>query len=353
MSKCLFYTTRAIAGREGHNISRHITILKHQYSQIDLLTSKKSDASKKLIESMAMIHINKNNDLYRLYYENQAKKFPTWMDIYNDLDVTPLREYDALHIIGGLDFHNSNIGRHQKRRGVFPHDSGQIKFESLGHHLTNILALLKAHREYGIPLHELAYDPNEMSCDLFHADVAVGNNYYLYHGYDIPKYNAHRLDSLQYYMENQKTSLFADNDKEYDFTFGYTVLDDSGRAHYPEYVNSIASQFSNYNLYCKNEFTGENTHVPGDIYLEKIRQSRFTFMLPSYDSHCFSNYRFVESLYSDCLPLIHPDCNIVDMNKSFNIDLSPLKTTVVPSEDDRLALLETYKNAMKFSVSFK
>ena len=354
MSKAIFYTTRAIDGREGPNIARHFTILKHHHDQIDILTSQKSAASKKLIEQLAMIRINSMNDSYRNYYAHDAKKFDTWFEIYNDINPSFLKDYDALYIIGGLDFHNSSIGRHQKRAGVFPHDGGQIKFESLGNHLTNILAMLKAHREYGIPLHEMAFDPNEMSCDLFHSDVAVGNNFYVYHGYDIPKYNAHRLDSLQYHLEAKQNPLFVEEvDKTYDFTFGYTILDDSGREHYPDYINSIADQFTVKNLYSKNEFTGENTHIPGDDYLNKVQRSRFTFMLPSYDKHCFSNYRFVESIYNDCLPLIHPDCNIEDVNKSFNIDLSPLVTTTAPSEADRLELLDHLKTAMKFSVGYK
>jgi hypothetical protein len=328
--------------------------LKHHHTQIDLLTSKKSPASKKVIEQTAMIRVSEMNDSYRAYYDNEVKKFSTWMEVYKDINPIFLKEYDALYIIGGLDFHNSDIGRHQKRKYVFPNDGGQIKFESLGTHLTNILAMLKAHHMYGIPLHEMAFDPNEMSCDLFHPDVAVGSHYYLYHGYDIPKYNARRLDSLQFHLENKQNPLFEEEvTKAYDFTFGYTILDDSGRAHYPEYVNNIASQFSTANVFCKNEFTGENTHIPGDEYLDKVKRSRFTFMLPSYDAHCFSNYRFVESIYNDCLPLIHPDCNIEDINKSFGIDLSPLKASVIPTESDRLNLLETYKNAMKFAIGYK
>jgi hypothetical protein len=363
MSKCLFYTTRAIDGREGPNICRHFTILKHHHDHIDFLTSQKSPASKKLIEQLSKIRVNNMNDSYRSFYQAVVRKMPTvnpgatWMDVYNEIDPVFLKEYDALYIIGGLDFHNSNVGRGLNRQGVFPHDKGQINFESLGNHLTNILAMLKAHREYGIPLHEMAFDPNEMSCDLFHSDVAVGSNYYLYHGYDIPLYNASRLDSLQYHLEtNQINPLFEEeNDKIYDFTFGYTILKNSGRAHYPAYIDTIAAQFDRSNVYCKNEEVDPviNTHIPGNEYLEKIKRSRFTFMLPSYNAHCFSNYRFVESIYNDCLPLIHPNCNLTDISQSFNIDLTPLVVTTAPSESDRLALLETYKNAMKFSVSYK
>ena len=99
MSKCLFYTTRAIDGREGPNICRHFTILKHHHDKIDLLTSKKSSASKKLIEQHSQIRINEMNDSYRVYYDTEAKKFDKWIDIYNDINPSFLKEYDALYIV--------------------------------------------------------------------------------------------------------------------------------------------------------------------------------------------------------------------------------------------------------------
>lgn len=343
MKKAIFYSTRAIAGREGDNICRHFSIL-DQYDSIDYLTSAKTDAAKRLIQSRSMIKIDRQINTFVAWHNSVGKLLSDWYDVYSSLDVSCLQDYDALHIIGGLDFHNSNLGRSLSRKEVFPRDRGQMKFQSTAAHLVNILALLKAHREFGIPLHEIAFDPNEMSCDLFHRDVSPKDNYHLYHGYAVPAFQMKRLDSLQHHF-NKCVSLAYD-DKNFDFTFGYFILDDSGRQHYPAVINEIASQFINKNVYCKNEFTGENTIIAGDLYLEKIKQSRYTYMLPSYNKHCFSIYRFIESIKNDCLPLIHSDCNIEDVSKSFNVDMSVLVRSTAFSESDRIDILEMFKKKM-------
>jgi hypothetical protein len=351
MSKGIFYTTRAIDGREGKNLCRHLTILKRTHDTVDMLTAN-SDKSTKVAEKYGLLAISSYRNFYGHFYDHDAKNMADWMAVYNAINPVALKEYSALYLIGGLDLHRSNLGRFENRVGVFPHDRGQLKFESCGLHLVNILAMVKAHNEYGIPLHEIAFDPNEMSCDLFHSDVAPvkDKGYYLYHGYDIPLYGAHRLDSLQCWLEANTHPLFPEDysNKTEDFTFGYTVLKESGREHYPEQIEAVASQFAKSNLFAKNEYLGTNTHVDGDKYLDLIKVSRFTYMLPSYNKHCFSNYRFLESIYHDCLPLIHRDCNIQDVGSSFGVlaDLETLQSGRIPDEAGRLAILGRLKAAM-------
>lgn len=355
MSSGIFYTTRSVGGREGKNIIHHMSVLQSQCDAIDLLTTAKTLAGKKLIEENAHISINQQQNLYGDYYVSEAKSMPSWKAVYDDIDVTPLKAYDNLYLIGGMDLWRSNLTRTSKRVGVFPNDSGQLKFESVGTHCCNILALLKAHREYGIPLHELAFDPNEMAIGLFNSEVGVNDNYYLYHGYDIPAYDINRLDSLQYYFSNLPVSLFQEEqDKIYDFTFGYSMMERSGREGFVEYINSLACQFKTANVYVKNALTGEDTTLDRDAYLTKLKQSRFTFMLPSYDNHCFSIYRFIEAIHNDCLPLIHPSCNIVDISRSYGIDLAPLTVANIMSEAQRLDILESLKKSvLPFKEGFR
>jgi hypothetical protein len=71
-------------------------------------------------------------------------------------------------------------------------------------------------------------------------------------------------------------------------------------------------------------------------------------MLPSYNKHCFSVYRFLESIYHDCLPLIHGDCRIEDIGLSFGIlpDLETLQNGRIPDETERLEILARLKAAM-------
>lgn len=355
MTTGIFYTTRSVGGREGKNIIHHMSVLQSQNDSVDLLTSAKTTAGQRMIEENAHMSINSQQNLYSDFYEQEAKLMGDWRTVYDNIDVTSLKSYSNLYLIGGLDLWRSNLTRTGKRSGIFPHDSGQLKFESVGIHCCNILALLKAHREYGIPLHELAFDPNEMAIGLFNPSVSTGDNYTLYHGYNIPSYEISRLDSLQYYFANLPVSLFdEESDKKYDFTFGYSMMPKSGREHYSDYITLVSQQFKSSNLYVKNSLTGEDTTLERDAYLSKIKQSRFTFMLPSYDNHCFSVYRFVEAIHNDCLPLIHPDCNLTDIMATFDIDLAPLVVTTAPSESNRVELLETLKDkVLPFKVGFK
>jgi hypothetical protein len=353
MTTGIFYSTRAIDGREGKNVYRHINALKRVHNTVHMLTGN-SDRSLQTVNNhtAGKVIVTKYHNHYGSFYANEAKNMDDWMAVYNAINPIALKDYAALYIIGGVDLHRSNLGRFENRVGVFPHDRGQLKFESCGIHLVNILALVKAHNEYGIPLHELAYDPNEMSCDLFHPDIAPvrDRGYYVYHGYDIPRYGAHRLDSLQCWLEDSTNPLFPEDysNKTYDFTFGYTVLLNSGRDHYPSDIEAVSSKFTRSNVFGKNEYAGTNTHIPADKYLDLIKLSRFTYMLPSYDKHCFSGYRFLESIYHDCLPLIHGDCNIEDIGTSFGIldTLESLKSSEIPSEEARLSILADLKSKM-------
>lgn len=337
----IFYSARSLSGREGKNIVRHIGVISRTCKAIDHLSNTWTDAVKQDIERYGNVKINRSINLFGSYYENTATQLGSWDAVYEALNVDALKDYDRLFIIGGMDLWRSGLTRTSKRAGVFPKDSGQLKFQSVGVHCINILAMLKAHNLFGIPLHEIAYDPNEISCNLFHRDVAPVNDYHLYHSYTIPTYSISRLDSLQHWLLSKPEGLFS-KDKTTDFTFGYTILEKSNREEFTSDIANIVAQFKTTNVYVKDYQTGTDTTIDGDAYLDKIEESRFTYMLPSYDRHCFSGYRFIEALHHDCLPLVHPSCNVADFERSFGIDLTPLKT--IPNENDRLELLNHLKS---------
>jgi len=345
VSSSLFFTTRPITGREGKSVVAHMSILRSNGTNVDYLSCKKTDKTSKFISSYANIHINKNLNIFGEFYEKNAINMSNWKEVYDSIDISPLSEYKNLYIIGGVDLWRSNLTRGSKRNGVFPLDRGQLKWQSCGVILTNLLALLKAHRTYDIPLHELAFDPNEMSLDLVHEDYAPNsNNYHLYHGYDIKEYNTKRLDSLQFHFNNKNDLFEVKEEKIYDLTFGYSVLENSKRDYALDYVDQMSPYFSNTNIFCKNYVTGEDSLVDRDTYLDYIKKSKFTLVLPSYDQHCFSIYRFIESLHNNCLPIINEMCNISDVQISFDVDLTPLIMYDKPNESKRLEMLEYYKH---------
>lgn len=341
--KAIFYSARSLSGREGKSVIRHIGIISKTCSTIDHLSNTWTDAVKLEIEDTGCVKINQSINLFGRFYESDAVNMASWLNIYDALNVEPLKAYDRLFLIGGMDLWRSGLTRFGKRAGVFPSDAGQVKFQSVGVHCINILAMLKAHNLYSIPLQEIAFDPNELSCDLFHEQVAPKHDYTLYHGYDIPKYNIKRLDSLQHYFSERPKGLF-ELDKTEDFTFGYTILEKSNREEFVPAIREMISKFNTANVYVKDYQTGTDTLIDPDAYLCKLEISRFTYMLPSYDRHCFSGYRFIEAIQNDCLPLIHPNCNRQDIELSYGIDLSPLVVTTPPSESQRLELLEYVKS---------
>lgn len=338
----LAYTSRNITGAFSQGLICNMNILERESAVIDLLASKKTNRVKEHLEHVARIKISNLINLYNDYYLNIARNMSDWMEVYNSIDVTPLSKYEGLYIFGGLHFSQSNISRFSKRSNVFPKDRNQLKFVQTGSHIINVLAIHKAHVEYDIPLHEFSYDSDELCTGMFQLKQNP-SKYNLYHIYDIPKYGMKRLDSLQYFLSKRNKSIIP-LDKIYDFTFGYTVYANGNRAVYAKYVEEIAKNFKVTNLYVKNTITGVSNVIDRETYMNKISQSKYTFILPSYDNECFSMYRFIESIDADCLPLIHKDVFVDDAELSFNVDLNQLKTDVIFSDEKRIELLNYYKN---------
>lgn len=339
-SKGIFYSSRPLSGREGEGVMHHLKSIESKSGVIHALTDGKTDGIADTVSSFTGLKIDNVVKSVTEFYLDKGIHMSNWMDFYEAVDVSEFEQYNDLYVMSSMDLWRSGLTRNGKRAGVFPRDKGQINFVSTGLRCANILAMLKAHNTFGSTLHELAFDPNEIPLSQYHSDVAPKSNYHIYHGYDIEHYGIKRLDSSQYMFNSQHKWFEAD--KEYDFTFGYTVLQDSERAKYIEWVNDMAAKFPKSNLFVKSDCDIEDTSVSRTVYLNKLEQSRFTLMLPSYDETCFSIYRFLEALDKKCLPIIHKSCILSEVEKSYNVDLSPLVVDEPMSEGRRCELLDNY-----------
>lgn len=339
---CVLYTARNITGAFSSGLICNMRLIETKHKDITLLTNRKTEQGKSFIEKTSGLHINNYVNYYDDFYMNTARHMKSWIDVYHSLDVSMFEKYDEIYIMGGLHFPQSDISRFSKRASTFPNDRGQMKFIQTGSHIVNALALHKAHVLLDKPLHEFVYDTDELSVNTFNLRQNP-SKYNSYHIYDYPKYNLQRLDSLQYFFSKQSKSVI-EEDKVFDFTFGYTVYKNGNRPSYVTFVNDISKRFDKVNMFVKNVITGENNVVDRDTYLNLISKSKFTLILPSYDNECFSLYRFIESIYNDCLPLIHPECNISDVEKSFDVDLKSLYSNNVIDENRRIELLNYMKD---------
>lgn len=350
MSKGLLYSTRATTGREGKYVSRHMCILQTQSDIIDHLNSNTGQQTKKNIEKFADISIRESKNLYGDFYMDKGRHMTSWAEVYDNLDVTPLKEYNNLYLMAGIDLHTSGMTRWGNRVNIFPQDRGQLKFISHGKIFVNILAMLKAHKEYDIPFHEYQYDTGEMSLTLFHENYRPHPELYAsYYNHEVPEYNIRRMDSLQYYLQNMNKKILCESEKNLDFTFAYSVLKTSGRSEYPRFVNDLAKQFQKSSVFTKNHFTGEDTSIDSDLYTDMITRTRFTLILPAYDRRSFAIDRFITSLNANCLPLLHSDTDRSMVEKSYNVCLDDLvicdpNNLTKFTEKSRIELLEFYKD---------
>lgn len=344
----IFYCGRPITGADGIRMLDHLRVLETQCSSVDHLSSTKTDAAKLAIEQHSGLRINRSVNLFGSY----VGKYNSWAEVYDCIDVSALAQYDALYLMGSSCFRSSGFSRTGVGRGSFPTTFGRkdLLFTSHATHYVNIIALLKAHHRYGIPLHEYAYDTDELAMNLFHDLVKPTNNYYLYYGYAVPEYNARRLDCTQYYLNMQNSIM--QNDKTLDFIGGYTNYNDT-RDKYSDEMSIVTSQCNTHKIFIKDKNLGIDTFLAPDAYNNMLESSRFTMVFPAYDRNVISIDRTIGALARDCLPLFHSECKLDAVESSFGIDLSPLQTTELPSESKRLALLAHMKERiLTYQVGF-
>lgn len=340
----IMYTTRPVLGRES-TILEHFKMCQLQ-GVASYLTETKTDAGLRAICSKTSIMPQGRITSIAEQYQVLKDKVNDWQEMYKLLDVTALESVDNAFVIGGLDLWRSGLQRTGKRAGVFPKDRGQLKFQFTGIRLVQLLAILKAHREYGTSIHEIVFDPAEMSMAHWHDEYRPDpGTYFRYHGYDVSHLNIHRLDSVQC---NARPPLIFE--KDIDFSFSFTCLHNSGREYLLKDVADIKNIFNETRVTLKTDRAElalssglDEGFITHNEYLARLRASRFTYIIPAYDPQCFSIYRFIEALGHGCLPLIHSNCNVTEVEDSFNADLQPLRAGSIPSEAERLELLDYYQ----------
>lgn len=320
----LLFSTRPLSGKFVHSLVEQFKLVE-SVGECDILLMNKTTSLVEYVNVVAHTAFNPVEHYFNWYHEHGIK-CRNWEDVYERLDVTPLQKYENIFMFGGLLSESAKLKRGSKRAAKFPvNDHAQIKFISTGVILTHVLALLKAHREYNIPLHEIIYDTQEVGLGGIHPDWRPNNNYFLYHGYDIPRYHCRRLDTLQWFYAN--ANITRENiAKDIDFTVGYTIIT-RDRSNAAGYVSDIANKFANTKLFVHDKLSGTSNFVSRPEYLNWIARSKYTAVIPPYDTSSISIFRIIESLQHDCIPLIHPQCQVTELEQSFNTNLSNIVCT--------------------------
>lgn len=320
MKTCLLIVNRPFKS-DFDSLYGQVIHLKDKYDKVIVMHPYKTE---KVLEAIP-IHVDESISFFdKIMDEVVPKKHATWHDFYMSLD------YDLGHIDDVWFFGGSmSEGSYLKRKWPWCLDKHLDKYQYMNYisvaklYTTQYIALWVANK-YDAQIYELCYDPGEFSMSLVEDErIKPKKDVIVYHGYDIPSLGIKRLDSFQEYLQTTTTTFTFDT---YDFVFGYSYMTKEREATHntiQELYNSIDDKYDKL-LFVKNKIEDHNSFLSREEYMRYIQASRFTLIMPAYEKDCFSIYRLLESVYHDCVPLIHESCNIKDVSESYGFNLERL-----------------------------
>jgi len=299
---------------------------------------------------------------YFLKYANDFQSFNALIYLDIDLEVDNWNNYlDNLNFdlpikiekvfeIGGLL--NTNFYRNKENelnKLTRNECKSYSKFLSIRNNILLFYFIWYILKKYNLTLYHLIYDPG--CCDYSKFNCFNGINYNRFFLYDSKIFNFKRLDIfLYYYQKNtiQKGFLNLLNiEKNIDLTVGYSI-NTKKRLYFEKYDNLLNS-INNKRIFIKNKYKNIDTFIDKESYINFIKKSYCTLILPAYDNMSFSYIRFLESIAFDCIPLIHKDCFINEAFDNENIDYLIVDETNIYDKlnyckDNHLQIINELKN---------
>lgn len=330
--------------------------------KIILWTPKKNTQNAEYIERVAGIRIDEMICYIGDYKRCMTSPKPIYDSWYEFLEredwISQFEDVAQIVVFGGILSDASGLTREKNKFNHLMKTRNQMNFIANGSYLVGLLQLVKMSRERKIPLHEICFDPCENT--LYQLTDYLPHELHCYHGYDWHDYGLKRLDSLQAYLTQEPKGLmtFFDEEveKDLDLCFGFTALTYHREKQYDDVMSSLNDNDNLVvKLFIRHKGLGIDTFVKRDEYLENILRARYTLMIPPYDLKHFSIYRFVESVYNNCMPLITKDVYVDDFVRSFGISPENINKITVDyadigskinelTEDERLELLDYFKS---------
>lgn len=277
----------------------------------------------------------------------------SWQDIYNMIDISKLKNIYAVLEIGSGISEGAKIKAGKLTRETLLNNKQHFTFISIRLIKQKIILNLKLAEVLNIPLYHYVQDTQELDYD----DITNNIDYKRLFQYNSEIFKTTRHDSfLDFYMKKYSKIDFPE--KDLDFVFGYTVVTkDRINDFLSDEIFKIEESFKA-KIFLKDKFKNIDTFVKKPTYLNYLRRSKFTLIIPPYDVKMFSTYRFFESILNNCVPLILNTNNISEFEKDFYIppeliiDLSELKKTIKTKNYNDLLkqLIENLPTNLKLEI---
>jgi hypothetical protein len=165
-----------------------------------------------------------------------------------------------------------------------------------------LLPALHLAEVYGLPIDHFVNDPDEFD---YRSLGIPGERLFFYQS---KKNHAEYFPNYEYHLFNKKRPVDPKK-KPLDFSFGFTVYTPERLPMYESFKkNGFLEDGHPYQVFAKNKFNGFDNLLPALEYDDRIRESKFTMIYPSYNTEYFSSIRFLEAIANACVPIIHTGC---------------------------------------------
>lgn len=253
--------------------------------------------------------------LYNQHCKNlDYKTAKDWSEIYDNINLDDTDVFDKVIEIGSALSEGAYLKDKKINYNKLFYNTAQFKYLSVRSVKQYLIFLYKIAKRDNILLEHYLIDPQEFN----YFDIDETLKYERYFQYTSERLNFERKDNfLNTYKEKcGATKKFIDNDL--DFVFGYTVLTKDRENNMFEYLSDNLKDLNTV-LLVKDKYKGIDTFITKDKYLELLQRANYTLIIPAYDNTTFSIYRYIESIYNNCLPLILDTNDLTEVRKSIYI----------------------------------
>lgn len=303
-SKFVFHTICDIAESlyEKHKDDYHVIFI-CKYSAVKRIYS----LLRKEKRSVFFDEIVLESDYYK---NNNYAKDKVWRDIYNDIDISTIPEVEKIIEIGSALSAASFLRDGEIGENKLFNNRAHFNYLSIKAMKNTLMLTYKIAKERNILLEHHIIDPQEFN----YRDIDTDIKYTRHFPYTSNSFNFTRDDSfLEKYKKNR-----IHQDKDIDFTFGYTILTEDRKNNIHEEIQKQLES-KTIQLFLRDKYNDIDTFVKKDVYLDYIARSRFTLIIPAYNDKTFSAFRYIESIYNDCIPIILDTNNISEAKESLYI----------------------------------
>lgn len=241
-----------------------------------------------------------------------------WQEIYDTLDISSLPKFDKIIDFGtplSVSFKNINYDKLYKSKNCFTFVSIKKLYKYIV--ITSKIALTQ-----NIEIEHHIMDPQELNYLDLYSNIE-NFKYKRVFPYTSSLKNFTRDDTyLNYYKKNFIKNDYTESDYKYDFTFGFTIVTKDRKTNLYDELNRVLKDndlLDTSNLYVLDKYNKIDTTINRDLYLNKISQSKFTLIMPAYDIETFSIFRYIESIYNGCVPLILDTNYLDEVKKDFYV----------------------------------